>query len=109
MNEQEFWNILHDVPEPKPIFWRLYYQDDGTPICYSMEELPHNYIEIDAETYHRGPLNVRVVKGRIVYLDGNYREKLVPSDTGTMCHKDDISIVVNTHGQYWSKKIYITE
>jgi hypothetical protein len=74
-----------------------------------MEELPHNYIEIDAETYHRGPLNIRVIKGRIVYLDGNYREKLVPSVTGTMCHSADVSIVVNTAGQYWSKKIYITE
>jgi hypothetical protein len=109
MNEQEFWKILHNVPEPEPVFWRLYYKDNGTPVCYSMEELPHNYIEIDAETYHRGPLNIRVIKGRIVYLDGNYREKLVLSDTGTMCHSADVSIVVNTAGQYWSKKIYITE
>ena len=44
MNEQEFWAILQAPVETKPIFYRLYYRDDGSQICFSMEDLPHNYM-----------------------------------------------------------------
>ena len=78
MTLEEFWAILHAPVETKPVFFRLYYNDDGTPICYSMEELPHNYIELDATTYHRRLSNIRVVDGKIVVINPtNYVKKLI--------------------------------
>ena len=99
--------MLAAIPEPKPVFWRLYYNEQGKPIAYSMEELPGNYIEIDAETYHRGPLNVRVINGQLRYIKHTWSQKLVPGPTGTACHPRDVSIVVDTEpARCWSRKLY---
>lgn len=102
MTEEEFWKILHDVPEPKPIFHRLYYNDDGTPVCYSMEELPHKYIELTVDQYNKSPPNIRVVNGKIVEIKPPivYR-KLVPSIIdGTPCSPDNICIVVDNSTEH---------
>ena len=84
-------------PDPKPIYYRLYYRDDGTPICYSMEELPGNYIELDLDTYRRSPGNVRVVDGKLKEFQPKVHvTKLKPTGSlGTPCCPTDISIVVN--------------
>jgi hypothetical protein len=50
MTEQEFWDILFDVPVTRPIFYRAYYNDQGWVECYTMEDLPGNYIDIDQTT-----------------------------------------------------------
>lgn len=95
MTEAEFWAALAPV-DPRPIFYRLYHHDDGTPICYSMEELPHNYIELTAEQYHQSPPNVRVVDGQMVVVKpANIVKQLVPGSEGIPCHPNDICIVVN--------------
>ena len=110
MNAEEFWAILHAPVEVKPIFYRLYYNDDGTPVCYSMEDLPGNYIEIDAETYHRTPANVRIVNGKLkeIKLAGLVK-KLVPGDCGTACYPRDICIVTDSQSNTkWSIKTYET-
>jgi len=111
LTEAEFWAILTAPIPTKPIFFRLYYNEDGTPICYSMEDMPHNYIEIDAEMFHRGPLNVRVVDGKIKELKpASIVKKLTPSDTGTPCSPNDICIVVNETQPHtkWSMTTYDT-
>jgi hypothetical protein len=98
LTEQEFWEILHNVPEPVPISYRLYHNDDGTPIIYSMEQLPGNYIEVDQKTYVLAPFNVRVVDSRLTYIKPVVTvKKLQPNKlNGTACDPGDVCVVVNT-------------
>ena len=107
MNPEEFWAILHAMPEPLPIFWRLYYNEAGEPITYSMEDMPGTYIDVDAETYALASSNVRVQNGQLIKLQQAVR-RLAPTDTGTPCHPDNVAIVVaetDPH-QRWSMKTY---
>ena len=95
MTEEEFWAILHAAPEPTPITYRLYYDDKGSPIIYSMEVLPDNYIDVDQQTYVLAPFNVRVVDGKLVHIKPVVTvKKLQPSDSGTPCDPRDVCIVV---------------
>lgn len=108
MNEQEFWAILHAMPEPKPIFYRLYHNDDGTPIVYSMEELPGKYIEVDQPTYSLASYNVRVVDGKLIkIIPKTITRKLTPGQ-GIACDPSDVSVVVNETNPHvkWSIKTY---
>jgi len=109
MQIDEFWSILHAMPEPQPVFFRLYHQD-GVPLFYSMEDQPGTYIEIDAETFSRSPMHVRVRDGRLVESIWRTTAKLVPSAQGTPCHPDDVTIVVpdTAPHQRWSKQTYET-
>ena len=107
MNAEEFWAILHNVPEPRPVFWRLYHNESGEPITYSMEDLPGTYIEIDAEIFAKRSMNVRVQNGQLIELKQAVR-KLVPADTGTPCYPDNVAIVVpeSEPHQRWSMKTH---
>jgi len=93
MNAEEFWAILHAMPESPPVFFRLYYNESGEPITYSMEDLPGTYIDVDPETYARAPMNVRVQAGHLIELKSAVR-KLAPADSGTPCHPNNVAIVV---------------
>lgn len=106
MTEQEFWDILHNVPKPKPVFFRLYYDESGLPICYTMEDRPGNYIEVDADTYARSPFNVRVNNNKLIEIATSRSQKLVPGNTGTQCHRHDVAVVVTEHSTPWKKKVY---
>lgn len=106
MTEQEFWDILAAMPQPKPVFWRLYYNDDGSPLCYSMEDLPGDYVEIDADTYARADPWVRVINGKICKINRATVQKLVRSDQGTQCHSNNVAIIDPLSHTMWSKQIY---
>jgi len=96
MTPDEFWSILYAMPEAKPIFYRLYYNDDGSPIIYSMEELPGNYIEVDQKTYVLAPFNVKVINNKLVHIKPiRTITKLQPSTAGTACSPYDVCIVVD--------------
>ena len=109
MQINEFWSILHDMPQPQPVFFRLYHLD-GVPLFYSMEDQPGTYIEIDAETFSRSPMHVRVRDGRLVESIWRTTARLVPGDTGTACHPNNVAIVVaeTEPHQRWSKQTYET-
>jgi hypothetical protein len=112
MTEQEFWDILKNMPQPKPVFWRLYYDaETGNPICYSMEDQPGNYVDVDPDTFARSPFNLRVINGQIKYFSTQQTQKLTPSEQGTPCHPNDVAVVVkqNQLHQCWRKKTYDTE
>jgi hypothetical protein len=98
MNEEEFWSILQAKPDPKQIFYRLYYNDTGSPIIYSMEDLPGNYIEVDQSTYVLAPFNVLVIDSKLVYIKPVVTvKKLQPSTQGITCDPSDVCIIVDAN------------
>ena len=111
MTPDEFWSILHAVPQPHPVSYRLYHDSKGKPLFYSMDDVPGNYRDVDAETYARSPMNLRVINGQIKYINTAQGEKLVPGDAGYCCHPNSVDIVVTEQEPHtkWSKRIYETD
>ena len=107
MTLEEFWNVLHSAPEPKPVFYRLYHDDAGVPLFYTMEDHPGTYIEVTAEQYARSQMKVRVRDGQLVELIWKTTQKLTPNGAGTPCDPGDVAIVTNNqHNTKWSKRVY---
>ena len=81
--------------------YRLYYNDDGSPLHYSMEDLPGKYIEIDAMTFATGRHDIVVVNGKIKSLNSGIVARYHPvteeSDTTVACHPQDITILVDNN------------
>jgi hypothetical protein len=96
---ENFWQAWSNFewPEPKPITYRLYYNPDGSPCCYTMEDLPGNYIEVDRETYIGHFWNVRVVQEKLVFIQPSITvTKLQPDqEIGLTCHPQDVTVVVD--------------
>jgi hypothetical protein len=103
---EEFWSILHAVPNEKPVFYRLYQNELGVPLFYSMKDQPGTNIEIDQATYARASSNVRVKNGQLVEVTWQTAQKLTPADSCTQCHSQDVAVVVSNNGQYFKKKTY---
>jgi hypothetical protein len=108
MTPEEFYGALANMPEPKPVFYRLDHDAEGVPLFYSMEDLPGTYIEIDQETWHRSPSNVRVRNGELVTVTWYSGAKLVPSESGTPCAPTDVAVVVSDQEPHikWSRQTY---
>jgi hypothetical protein len=109
MTPEEFWSILHAVPEPVDPIRRLYYNDHGEPLFYATEDLPGNYIDIDQETFSRASSRVRVRNGQLVStVTHRVSKKLIPSDHGTACDVRDVCVVVGTDHPHikWTIKHY---
>lgn len=108
MTPEDFWSILHNMPEPKPVFYRLYHCDQGRPLFYSMADEPGTYIEIDQETFARGSMNVRVRNGQLVQVTWATTTKLVPSNSGSPCHPDNVAVIVAEDQPHikWNKQTY---
>ena len=90
-----FWSAwAQSIEESNPVFYRLYHDDQGYPLFYSMEDLPGNYIEIDQETYAASSSKVRVVDGKLKKNTTAFTAKLKPGSSGTACHPTNVCIVV---------------
>ena len=105
-----FWAVFgtpHPELEPVPVFYRLYYNERGHPLFYSMEDLPGNYIELDHETYMRAPKHARVRGGKLIELITQEIKKIVPREEGTSCDPRDVCIVIDSIHPHikWSLKI----
>jgi hypothetical protein len=114
MNEttDNFWKVFNDWnPEPaKPVYFRLYYNENGEPICYSHEDLPGNYIDVTPMDCAISSMDVRVVNSQLVKIQPRTRvTKLIPSKSGTPCHPQDVAIVTTGTAQHWKRKINETD
>ena len=105
-----FWAAWAQVPDVKPlkIFYRLYYDDNGNPLFYSMEDLPGNYIDIDATTYAESPSQVKVINNELVRVTTQANIKLAPSAVGVACDPRDVCVVVSESQPHikWSVHTY---
>ena len=109
MSSQEttdnFWQVWNSFtwPEPKPVTYRCYYFDDGTVHFYTMEDLPGNYIEVDQQIYVQAPMPAQVVNGQLkIIRPKTLVQKLAPDTRGTLCHQQDVSVIVSNNGTYWN-------
>ena len=108
MTPEELSNLFQGVPEPAHPFFRLYHDADGVPLFYSMADEPGTYIEISQQQYHAGASNVRVRNGQLVEVSWTTTTKLVPGNSGTPCHPDNVAVVVAEDQPHtrWSKQTY---
>jgi hypothetical protein len=108
MNEttENFWAAWAIAPTaPKPVFYRLYYDDQGYLLFYSMEDVSGNYIEIDHETFAAGSPRIRVLGGKLYHIKTNIVKKLVPSTHGHACDPRDVTVITTqSDKQYWKLK-----
>ena len=108
VTEQEFWAVLAAMPASQPIFFRLYHDDQGHVLFYSMEDVPGTYIDIDAETFAMQHTNMRVRDGKLIEIARTTSAKIIPGNTGTPCDPTNVSIVVSEQqpNTKWSKRTY---
>tara|TARA_R110000868_G_scaffold194083_1_gene439400 strand:+ start:100 stop:453 length:354 start_codon:yes stop_codon:yes gene_type:complete len=106
-----FWdaiNLLGDsinyvavVPER-----RLYYDENGDVITYTMEDLPGNYIVVDRLFFDQVRTDIKVINGNIIKITRTGSWKLQPSiEKSTPICPTDVSIVVNdtySNPAYWN-------
>ena len=108
MTPEELIKMFQAVPAPPPPFFRLYHDDQGQPLFYSMEVVPGTYIEIDQATFARGATNVRVRDGKLIEITWTTTTKLVPGNSGSPCHPDNVAVIVTEDQPHtrWSKQTY---
>ena len=77
--------------------FRLYYNNDGTPKYYSMEELDGDFIYVDNQTFMASRYDIVVINGKIKSLSENiiskYHLVTEQSSTTVITDSEDISIV----------------
>ena len=110
MTPEQLQQLFQSTPEPLPLFYRLYHDEHGRPLFYSMEDCPGTYIEIDQATFARSASNVRVRDGKLVEVTWATTTKLVPGNSGSPCHPDNVAVIVAEDQPHtrWSKRTYET-
>ena len=110
MTPEDLRQLFQAAPEPQQPFFRLYHDDQGNPLFYSMADEPGTYIEISQEEYHCNASNVRVRNGQMVEVTWVTTTKLVPSNSGSPCHPDNVAVIVAEDQPHikWSKRTYET-
>jgi len=105
----EFWKN-YKWTDPKPVYYRLYHNDSGELLFYSHEDLSGNYIDVTPVQFALQDQSVKVVDGKLVRQRRTIITKLVHKNSGTLCHTNDVTIVVDQlPGQYWKKQQNVIE
>jgi hypothetical protein len=90
----EFWQN-HQWQDPKPVMYRLYHDDQGKPLEYSMEAHSGYWIDITPEQYAMADMRVRVVDGVLTLPPSPAPPRMILSDTGATCHPWSLLLLVN--------------
>ena len=108
MTPEQLQQLFQATPDPSPLFYRLYHDEHGRPLFYSMEDCPGTYIEITPEEYHRNNSNVRVRDSQLLEVTWATTTKLVPGNSGSPCHPDNVAVIVAEDQPHtrWSKRTY---
>jgi hypothetical protein len=108
MTPEQLQQLFQALPEPKPVFWRLYYDVNGNPIQYTMEDLPGTYIDIDPTTHAQANMNVRVHNRKLIEITWQTTKKLVPGNSGVPCHPNNVAVIVTEDQPHtkWSRQTY---
>jgi hypothetical protein len=95
------------MPKNTRIEHRVYFDDKGELLFYSMEDLPGNYVVVDAEFFSGSPSNVCLRDGKLVVITQDTSSKLVPGNHGVSCDARDI-VIISEHGKClkWTKRHY---
>ena len=110
-----FWAVFESwQAEPQVVhvpLYRLYYDDRGYPICYSGDNIPGNYIDVELDVFRRALTNVRVVENKLVIIEPqNMFNKLVPNNKeGTVCDPTNVCIVVDATRDHTKWKLKTNE
>lgn len=107
---ENFWKAFATQVKQteQKIEYRLYYDENGNPLYFSMEDLPGNYIVIDRETYVKSPTNIKVIDKKLIQKQTTDIHKLIPSKNGIACAISNICIVVSENEPHikWEEKYY---
>jgi hypothetical protein len=112
MTEQEFLEFWRNYEwiDVEPVHYRLYHDDAGLPLFYSHEDQPGKYIEVTPEQFALQDRSIKIVDGKMVSQRTAMMTKIVPSESGTLCHTNDVTIIVDDQpGQYWKKTENVVE
>jgi len=109
MSEEEKFVIVWEQPALAEVERRLYYDDNGYVLFYTCEKPEGKYIVVDDMTYAEGRPDVRVVDGKLVKINtGSVISRYYHSHfEGFLCEKEDISVIIDTAGQYWEVKNHV--
>jgi hypothetical protein len=106
-----FWQAVaeHDWQQPNHILeFRLYYNEHGEVLCYSMEDLPGNYISIDRQTFDQARVDILVKHGKIIKISNPISWKLAPAnEENYACHAQDVTVIVpveHEQRKFWKVK-----
>lgn len=93
---ENFFKVLSEFewPEIKKPIYRVYHDENGLPILYTMADLPGNYVDISPEDFWLASMDSRVIDGRLVHPAKSSAVKLKPGKIGKPCHPTDVCIVV---------------
>ena len=96
MNDEDYV-LVFDAPKIEPPEFRLYYEEEtGKVLFYTCEKPEGKYLVIDSVTFACARHDVRVIDGRLSTVNPAFIvSKLIPSEEGTTCLREDISIIAS--------------
>ena len=99
---KEFWQN-YVWPEPKPVLFRVYHDEQGRIIEYSHDDHAGAYIDVDPQVFHFRDHTAKVIDGQLVPAAEPGPPRLVPSHHGTPCHPLDVTVVCSESScVYWN-------